>query len=133
MGQLRGITREETKSRFKEGWHDLIDFYYDSVEFLTSLDDIYVESSNYREGMLFLWSTCASDAPELVNFLNMLTWQTERKSVRQCEVCGEKTNYKLNQMRGTGFRRTNLPGKPVRCFKHYVEEANEMADKGWDI
>lgn len=133
MGQITGLTRDEIKSKFQEGWHDLIDFYYNCIEYLSPLADINVKSAYHRQGMLFLRSYADHAGPEMENFLNMLTWQTERKSVRQCEVCGERTTYRLNQLRGTGYRRTNLPGKPVRCWEHYVEEANKMADKGWEI
>jgi len=100
-----------------DGWSHLVEKFWDMVDILSARADIEVVEVGHRIGMLCI--KIKTDDPLIQEMLERLAWSLERDSARFCEVCGEK-----------GYRRKALPGSPNRCRKHFIELANEMADRG---
>jgi hypothetical protein len=117
--------RDSALDEIEEGWHILVNKYYDYLDIIsmaidsdnTLAPDIEVEVVEVSRGMLrFVAHHNNSTIQEM---LDKLAWAIERDSAKVCEVCGEK-----------GFRRKSLEGSPNRCQPHYIELMNELADAG---
>jgi len=107
----------EAQEVIGKGWWPLLEKFWDMTAILSVRSNIEVIKVGHRIGMLAIETK--ADDPMVQEMLKRLVWSLERDSARFCEVCGEK-----------GFRRKTLPGSPNRCREHYVQLANEMAERG---
>lgn len=117
--------RDVALDEIAEGWHSLVNKYYDYLDIISlAIDsddnfgsDIEVEVVEVSRGMLRF--VARHNNSTIQEMLDKLAWAIERDSAKVCEVCGEK-----------GFRRKSLEGSPNRCQPHYIELMNELADAG---
>ena len=110
---------EEALTLVGEGWSPIVRRYFEMIDLLQQATDEEIEVTyvGHRIGMISFKALTAD--PMMQDVLNRVSWTFERDSAKVCEVCG-----------GKGYRRKNLPGKPNRCRQHYLELANEMAERG---
>jgi len=114
------MTKEEVLELVAEGWKPLIHRYYELIKVIESCDSkpsITVVDVIRKRGMLNI--VAETSIPIIQEIIDKIAWAIERESVIICERCGVR-----------GRRRMDLPGQPNRCRKHYIELANEMADRG---
>ena len=119
------MSREETLQSVGPGWSKLVNRYWDFIDTLNDypnpdrLSAGIVLVDNAR-GMLHIVAQNGPNGGAVIQeMVDKLAWAIERDSAKVCEKCGKK-----------GFRRKNLPGTPNRCRKHYIELANDMAERG---
>lgn len=118
------MTLQEAYQYVGKGWHPLIKHYFGMMMWIGDCqgpESTWVRPEvvevGHNIGMLKIKAEC--EVPLVQEMCDRLSWSIERDSARICEVCGKK-----------GWRRKALPGAPNRCRDHYIELANEMADKG---
>jgi len=111
------MTLEEARTKVGKGWWPLLEKFWNMVAVLSAQSPVEVTEVGHRIGMLCL--KAKADDPLVQEMLDKIAWTFERDSTPLCEECGER-----------GYRRKELPGSPNRCRPHFIELANEMADRG---